>query len=298
MSAAFFGYVLIDVLTFGKEPSMAISILTLAAHELRASLRNLWFVFYALVFALLTLALSSLSLSGSGMFGFAGFGRTAASLINLVLLIVPLMGLTIGAQSLAGEREQGTLAYLLAQPVSRIEVLIGKLLGLGAALLAALLLGFGLAAALLAWQGGIVAVGQYALLVGFSLLLALVSLSLGLAISAWSRSSALAVGLALLAWLLLVFLGDLGLMGTAVVMKLDIHTLFAIALVNPLQVFKIATVYGLRATLEVLGPAGVYATRTYGAQLLPLLVGVLVLWVLVPVLAAYGRFRLDGGRLL
>lgn len=272
---------------------MAKSILTLVTHELRGSLRNLWFALYALVFALLALALSLLSLSGMGTFGFAGFGRTSASLINLVLLIVPLMGLTIGAQSLAGEREQGTLAYLLAQPVSRAEVLIGKLLGLSAALLAALLVGFGLAAALLAWQGGIVAVGQYSLLVGFSLLLALVSLSLGLAISAWSRSSALAIGLALLVWLLLVFLGDLGLMGTAVVMKLDIQTLFALTLANPLQVFKIATVYGLRTTLEVLGPAGVYATRTYGAQLVPLLVGVLVLWVVLPMLVAYARFRLE-----
>ncbi len=271
------------------------TVATLANYELRASLRNRWFLLYALVFALLAVTLSTLSLSGSGMFGFAGFGRTAASLINLVLLIVPLMGLTIGAQSLAAEREQGTLSYLLAQPVSRAEVLMGKLFGLGAALLAALLLGFGLAALLLAWQGGgLVEVGRYALLVGFSLLLALVSLSLGMALSAWSRSSALAVGLALLAWLMLVFLGDLGLMGTAVVMKLDIGTLFGLTLVNPLQVFKIATVYGLRATLEVLGPAGIYATRTFGPQLLPMLVGVLLVWIVVPMILAYTRFRLEG----
>jgi Cu-processing system permease protein len=273
---------------------MAKSIFTLANYELGASLRNRWFLLYALVFALLALTLSSLSLSGSGMFGFAGFGRTAASLINLVLLVVPLMGLTVGAQSLANEREQGTLAYLLAQPVGRAEILIGKFLGLSMALLAALLSGFGLAAALLAWQGGLVEAGRYSLLVGFSLLLALVSLSLGMAISAWSRSSALAVGLALLVWLLLVFLGDLGLMGTAIVMKLDIGTLFALTLVNPLQVFKIATVFGLRATLEVLGPAGIYATRAYGAQLLPLLVSVLGLWIVTPLTVAYIRFRLAG----
>lgn len=273
---------------------MGKTIFTLANYELRASLRNRWFLLYALVFALLAVALSTLSLSGSGMFGFAGFGRTAASLINLVLLIVPLMGLTIGAQALAAEREQGTLSYLLAQPVSRAEVLAGKLLGLGAALLAALLLGFGLAALLLAWQGGLVEVGRYGLLVGFSLLLALVSLSLGMALSAWSRSSALAVGLALLAWLMLVFLGDLGLMGTAVVMKMDIGTLFGLTLANPLQVFKIATVYGLRATLEVLGPAGIYATRTFETQLVPLLVSVLVAWIIVPMLLAYVRFRLEG----
>jgi Cu-processing system permease protein len=273
---------------------MITSILTLANYELRSSLRNRWFMLYALIFAVLAVALSSLSLSGAGMFGFAGFGRTAASLINLVLLIVPLMGLTIGAQSLAAEREQGTLAYLLAQPIGRAEVLIGKLLGLGAALLAALLLGFGLAAALIAWQGGLVEAGRYGLLVALSLLLALVSLSLGIAISAWSRSSSLATGLALFVWLALVFLGDLGLMGTAIVMKLDIGVLFSLSLINPLQVFKIATVNGLRASLEVLGPAGIYATRTYGDTLMLILTGVLTLWIILPMAAAYVRFRMEG----
>ncbi|MEZ4676419.1 MAG: ABC transporter permease [Caldilineaceae bacterium] len=246
-----------------------------------------------LAFAVLAVALSSLSLTGAGMFGFAGFGRTAASLINLVLLIVPLMGLTIGAHSLASEREKGTLAYLLAQPVSRAEVLWGKFVGLGTALLAALLLGFGLSAAVIAWQGGVVEVQQYISLVGFSLLLALVTLSLGIFLSAWSRSSALAVGLALFAWLALVFIGDLGLMSTTVAMKVKIQTLFGLALINPLQVFKIAAVNSLRASLEILGPAGIYATRTYGDALTTLLVSVLLLWVLVALGAAYLRFRVE-----
>ena len=270
------------------------TIATLAGYELHASLRNRWFALYAAAFALLAVALSSLSLSGAGMFGFAGFGRTAASLINLVLLIVPLMGLTVGAQSLAGERERGTLAYLLAQPVSRVEVLLGKLLGLGGALLAALLLGFGLSAAVIAWQGGAVESGRYVVLVLLSLLLALASLSLGIFISAWSRSGALAVGLALFVWLLLVFVGDLGLMGTAVAMKLHISTLFNLTLLNPLQVFKIATVNSLRASLEILGPAGIYATRTYGPVLNALLVAVLVGWVALPMAGAYVRVRLEG----
>ena len=269
------------------------TISTLAGYELHSSLRNRWFLLYALTFAVLAVTLSSLSLTGAGMFGFAGFGRTAASLINLVLLIVPLMGLTIGAQSLAVEREKGTLAYLLAQPVNRAEVLWGKFVGLGMALLAALLLGFGLSAAVIAWQGGIVEVQQFVALVGFSLLLALATLSIGIFLSAWSHSSALAVGLALFAWLTLVFIGDLGLMGTAVAMKVKIHTLFGLALINPLQVFKIAAVNSLRASLEILGPAGIYATRTYGDALTALLIGVLLPWVFLALGAAYVRFRVE-----
>ena len=95
---------------------------------------------YTLAFIGLALALSYMSLAGAGISGFAGFGRTAASLINLVLLIIPLMALTVGAQSLAHEAEQGTLAYLLAQPVTRAEVFAGKYLGLAMSLLASLAL--------------------------------------------------------------------------------------------------------------------------------------------------------------
>lgn len=265
----------------------------LAGYEFRASIRNRWFLLYALAFAGLAVALSALSLSGAGMLGFAGFGRTAAALINLVLLIVPLMGLTIGAQSLAGERERGTLAYLLAQPIGRGEVLLGKFAGLTAALLTALIAGFGLSAAVIAWQGGVVDAGQFLVLIGFALLLATASLSLGLLVSAFSRTSALGVGMALFTWLAFVFAGDLGLMGSAIVMKVRIQSLLAVALLNPLQLFKIGAVGALRSSLEILGPAGIYATRTFGAAL-PLLLGAaLILWIIIPLGAAYLRFRTE-----
>ncbi|MEZ4667593.1 MAG: hypothetical protein R3E39_06705 [Anaerolineae bacterium] len=82
-------------------------------------------------------------------------------------------------------------------------------------------------------------------------------------------------------------------MSTTVAMKVKIQTLFGLALINPLQVFKIAAVNSLRASLEILGPAGIYATRTYGDALTTLLVSVLLLWVLVALDAAYLRFRVE-----
>ena len=96
--------------------------------------------------------------------GLAGFGRTSASLINLVLLIVPLMGLTLGALSLAAEREKGTLLYLLAQPVNQLELLLGKFIGMSLALMATLTLGFGLTGLMIAANGGSSEVRTYLLL--------------------------------------------------------------------------------------------------------------------------------------
>lgn len=271
-------------------------VITLLKKEITDALNNRWFVLYAGAFTGLSLLLSWLSLSsgGLGYSGFASFGRTAASLINLVLLVVPLMALTIGAASLAGERERGTLGYLLAQPVNRAEVLLGKYLGLAVSLLGALALGFGLSALVIAWQGGQTDAGAFGLMAGFSFGLALGMLSLGFLISVLSRKAAVATGVALFVWLVLVFFGDLGLMGTSVAFELPIDTLFGLALINPLQVFKMAALLSINATLDVLGPAGIYAMQTYENSLTWLFLSALLAWIVVPLAAAYVIFRKRG----
>lgn len=273
------------------------NILTLAQKELRDSLRNRWFLLYTAAFISLTLALSALALSGSDIAGFAGFGRTAASLVNLVMLIVPLMALTTGAQSLAAEQERGSLVYLLAQPVNRAEVLLGKYLGLALALLAALTLGFGSSGLVIALSGGDTAEpGVYLQLVLLAFLLALVMLSVGFLISAFSRKASVAVGVSLFLWLVFVFFGDLGLMGAAVALKarLAIGELFALSLINPLQVFKMAAVLDIHTTLDILGPAGIYAVQTYRDSLMVFLVAILSAWAILSVLLAYVRFSTKG----
>ncbi|MGD2078422.1 MAG: ABC transporter permease subunit [Chloroflexota bacterium] len=270
------------------------NILTLTQKEIRDARSNRWFILFAVAFAGLALALAWLALSGVGTYGLAGFGRTGASLINLVLLIIPLMGLTLGALSLSGERERGTLLYLLTQPVSQAEVLLGKFFGLAVAILAALVLGFGLSGLLIAWQGGVTQATDFLGLVLLAFALALVSLSLGFLISSAVSKSATAIGLALFLWLVLVFFGDLGLMGTAIVLRLGVGELFTMALLNPLQLFKMAAILAIRGNLEVLGPAGIYALRTYGAQLMPMLLAILLGWTILPLGATYLILRRRG----
>lgn len=269
----------------------ALTIWTIARKELRDALHNRWFLLYTLAFVGLSLGLSYLAMSGSGIAGFAGFGRTAASLINLVLLIVPLMALTVGAQSLAGEHERKTMAYLLSQPLTRLEVYAGKYLGLMLSLLASLVLGFGISGLALALNDSGAADPQsYIVLVALAFVLSLVMLSVGFLISALTRRAGVAVGIGLFLWLTFVFLGDLGMMGTAVAMRMPIEGLFWMALANPLQVFKMAAILNINATLDVLGPAGIYAMQEYRGGLPLIFLGVLALWILVPGAVAYARF--------
>jgi Cu-processing system permease protein len=266
----------------------------IARKELRDAGRNRWLLLYGAAFAILSLALSWLGAPTFFTSGLAGFGRTTASLINLVLLLVPLIGLTLGALSLASERERGTLACLLAQPVSLPEVLLGKFLGLSAALFVALSIGFGVSGVAIAWFGGGGQVGDYLALVGLTFVLALAALSIGLLVSAAARSTAASAGAALFCWLALVVLGDLGIMASAITLKFGLATLLTAALVNPLQVFKLAAVLAVRGSADVLGPAGSYAMARFGSALWPMLAAILAAWVVVPLLLAGALLRRRG----
>lgn len=263
----------------------------IAIKEIRDSLRNRWFMLCTVGFAVLALALSYISLLGSGVTGFTGFGPTTAGLVNLVLLVVPLIGLTVGASSIASERENGTLRLLLSQPISATEVLLGKYLGLAAALIASLAIGFALSGAVMAVKAGGASASMFAMLIGHTFLLALSMLSVGMLLSVLTRKPAVATGLAVSLWLVAVLLGDLGLMGSAVMFRLGAPEMFHLAVANPLQAFKISTVLSINASLDTLGPAGIFAMRQYGQNLSLVLYSVLLAWTMIPLGAAAIFFR-------
>jgi Cu-processing system permease protein len=272
---------LTDSVRIPRPPTFVSTIATIAARELRDALRSRWFLLYTLAFAALGLGVSYASAASAGG-GMSGFGRTSAGLVNLVLLVVPLMALTAGANSIASERERGMLCYLLAQAVGRVEVLIGKFFGLAAALLASICLGFGVVAGVLAWQGAAARPGSLLQLTGLSVALAVAMLSVGLLLSTCARRTSVATGAAIFLWLALVFVSDLGLMAGAMTFKLPIEQLFALSLANPLHVFKMWSLQSVDASLDVLGPAGLYAQETYGRWLHVMFGASLALWTVIP----------------
>lgn len=265
---------------------------TIARRELREALRNKWLWFYALGFGALAFGLAQAGMSTAGYAGLGGFGRTAASLVNSLLLFVPLIGITVGAGVIAGERERGTLLYLLAQPVNRAEIFFGKALGAALAVIAALALGFGLAGLGLANDGGDPA--AFLALVGFAILLALASLGIGFVISTLTSKAATASGAAMIVWLALVFIGDLGLVGATMAFRPSPSGMLTLLLANPLQIFKLGAIYSLRSTLDTLGGAGQFAMLQFGNTLPILLVALLLGWTALTFSIAYGLFARKG----
>src|SRR5512134_4178040 len=92
-----------------------------ARYELLLAVRSRWLQIFAVVFAALALLVASSGYILSGGYGLQDFSRTAESLVQLVLLLVPLTALTFGALALTTERGGAELLY--SQPVPRAHIL-------------------------------------------------------------------------------------------------------------------------------------------------------------------------------
>jgi Cu-processing system permease protein len=263
-----------------------------AAREVREAMRSRWFVLASACFLVLSLGLSMLGLAGARRTGLAGFDRTTASLLNLALLFVPLVTLTLGGLGIAGEMEDHSLAMLLAQPITRLEAWAGKYLGLLAAVAAAILLGFGATGIIVGSTAGGGSPGAFLALVGLTLLLGASTLALGTLLSVALGSRARVIGAAFSAWLVLVYVSDLGTIGLAIARNLGPAQVFTLALLNPVEQARVLGTLALSDRLDVLGPVGLFGLDRFGAAgLVALLVGMLLSLTAAPLVLGYVRFR-------
>ncbi len=267
------------------------TVLSVARVELRDAIRNRWLWAMGIGFALLATALTLVGLDGARTVGAGGFGRTAASLVALAQMMVPLLGLTLGASSVAGARESGSLRFLLAHPVRRRDVLLGTSLGLVVATWVALLGGFGAAAVVSGLLGTPAPVPVVAGLTALSGLLSGTMIALGVAIGASSRRAATALGTAVFAWLVLVFIGDLGIMGSAIAVRMPVEVLFLSVAANPVEAYRLLAIPLFAGSLDVLGPAGSFAVTALDDRTAFLGIGVLVAWTVAAGAWAHRSFE-------
>ncbi|HSM36013.1 MAG TPA: ABC transporter permease subunit [Longimicrobiales bacterium] len=239
------------------------AVLTVAGRELRAALRGRLIASFGALFALLAVGIALAGLGGSGRVLVQDFTRTAASLLNLSIYLFPLLGLVLGAAAFSGGG--GDLELLVAQPIKRSTVLVGRLLGLLGAVSAVAFAGFGAAGLLVALRVGTAGLGSYALVAGASLLTAATGLGIGALLGILLRGGSAAVGWALAVWLYFAVLFDLALIGALQVLgdaRPGLGVAAALAL-NPVDALRAIALVRLDAEL-LLGPAGATLFGVYG----------------------------------
>jgi len=265
---------------------------SIAMHESKINVRNRWTTIFAIVFGVLVTSIAYFGLMTEGFSGMQGFTRTSASLLNLVLYLVPLVALTMGTLSFTGER--GSMELLFSQPLSRTEVLIGKLLGLFLSIAVATLLGFSVGGILVVAGNGPEGLLRYASMVGLSLLLAFAFLSLALLVATIAHRKARAIGVSLFLWFFFVLFYDL----LAIALTLFLRgeganlAIFVSIFGNPVDVVRVATLI-LLDNVTIFGAAGAAMLRFLGGAATALAVALagLLLWILVPLLISCGLMR-------
>jgi Cu-processing system permease protein len=266
-----------------------------AREEFRQALESRWLFGFTALLAALVLGLSFFGMAQSREVGFQGFARVTLSLMNLVLFIVPLTGLMLGVTSVTGG--SGALPLLLAQPVSRREVLAGKLVGLGGALTVAQLVGFGAGGVVVALSAGADQVRGFAVLTGLSIALGWLMVSTSLMIAVLRPDRLKAMSTALFLWLLLVVAYDLVVLGaTTLLGGLPLQRVLVPALLlNPVDIARVLTTLAVGSG-ALFGPTSAVLMKLSGTTA-GIGIGVLVLVVetIVPAAIAMWVFeRRDG----
>lgn len=262
----------------------------IAGKEFWDRIRNRWVLAVALVFTVFALVLAYFGGAQQGAVGFRSIEFTIANLVSLVIYLIPLIALVLGFDAVVGERERGSLDLLLSLPITRTELLLGKYLGLAAALAFSTVAGFGLVAVVLAAQLTPGALFHYAGFMLSSVLLGLAFLSLAVMISVFAGDRTRASGVVIALWFFFVLVFDLLLLGALVVTggRYGGAVFPYLLLLNPADVFRILNIFSLEDVRSLYGLATVFP-RTLAE---PWLLGLVMLaWIAAPLGIAAWRFR-------
>lgn len=277
-----------ELLSFLQHP-----ILLVAKKEIMDNIRNKWILLMTGIFAALTLLVSYFGSLGQG---WQELGLTIAGMMTLVQYLIPIIGLMLGYSAIVGEIERGSLNALLSFPLKRIEVLIGKFLGLGGVLSIALLVGFGIAGVVIGLNVSEVDVVQYLTFLLSSVLLGLVFVAISLLASSFFENRSTAMGMAVFLWFFFTMIWNLIIAGIAIASGGINEMLtngfpdwyYAVNIINPISA------YGTLVSLNV-GPVSaspiddILSTPEFYSSWL--MVMILLLWTILSLVLAYLFFK-------
>ncbi|WP_435347649.1 ABC transporter permease [Haloarchaeobius sp. HRN-SO-5] len=224
------------------------------------------------------------------LFGMAG----------IAILVVPLIALVAAYLSVAGERESGSLKFLLSYPNSRLDVVLGKLIARSAVVSAAILVAFVVGLGLGFYYFHTVDLVVYAGFVLMTLVFTLVYVSIAVGISAATSSRSRAMGAAIGTWFVLnVFWNAFPIQPRTIVQfvadQLGVEvantTLEFVSSLSPTAAYLIALDFVLQQN-PATGKGFQGATRPDAWFLEPwFMLVILAFWFTVPLALGYWRFE-------
>ena len=271
---------------------MASRVFTIIKKEYTESIRSRWLISFTVICFFLVIGLPFVVAYALGMMA-PGIETLIAGTTQVVFPFLPLIALPIGSAAIVGERDRHTLELLLAQPISRVNVYVGKFLGIFLAVSSAIVIGMGVAALIVMEVPNIKFF--YVILIAFGLTASM--LGIAFLISTLSKDRNMALGIALFFWFLFAVLIDMGFLSMIVTVAFEPVYMIPIVVANPLEIVRQVSLYALLVTKQMaanpiaLGQLGMAMAKVFGAEgILPFLYTSLISWILVPLIASFILF--------
>ncbi len=264
--------------------------LAIAHKEFKDGLRNRWLIATTLIFSIFACGLSWFGSASVGSIGFSSVANTVVSLSSLNVFLLPLIALLLTYGAIVGEDEDGTLLLLLTYPITRGQLLLGKLMGHTSILAVATVFGFGSAAIIIAVFADNIDLSEltraFTLFIISAILLGMVFIALAYLVSSWVSEKSKAAGLALVIWFFFVLIFDMGLLGLLVATQGQLHAdLFPyLLLLNPTDIFRLINLIGFES--QGSGLLSIASAQSF--SLLGLLLSMFA-WTFIPLGLAYYR---------
>ncbi|MBK8394142.1 MAG: ABC transporter permease subunit [Leptospiraceae bacterium] len=257
------------------------NLLQVAKFEFKENIRNKWIFAYAISFFLI----SSLLI----YFGGNESAKIIASLLSIILLLVPLFALLFGSTNFLDSLS--FMEVIFTRPISRFHYYTGKFLGLSFVLNLGYLLGVGIPVLLFTNpESKLLFLSIQLLVYGFLLNLIFLALSLLIAVLFLKREAVLSVCLAL--WFYLYLLYDLLMLGISVNFgeyPLEIPILI-LTCINPLDLVRIITILQMD-NAALLGFTSAFFQKFLGnTNGILLCISLLFIWTGIPFYLGYRLF--------
>ncbi|MCP4634192.1 MAG: ABC transporter permease subunit [candidate division Zixibacteria bacterium] len=267
-------------------------ILQIAKQDLKLNLRNKWILGISILFGILTLSIAYSGMVTSGYIGFQDFRRTGASIISLVLYLVPILALMMGTYTFVSYKDY--IDWIVTQPIARWKIIMGKYIGALVTLIISTASGFSIAGIVIAIQIGVEGSLRFMLVVLLALLLGAVFLSIAFLLTIIVKRRQSAVGLSILVWFFFVIFYDLLMMSSTLYLShstLKSSLLFGL-LFNPVDMIR-ATSLIVVGGESIFGAAGVVAVKQFGdiGTLVVLSLVIISVWTLLPLLISIKLFN-------
>ncbi len=260
-------------------------LLLIAYLDLKESIRANWFIIYSLVFGGLIALFFIAGITESQVMGFSGLSRLLLMYIQVTIVILPIFILITTVRSISGDRDSHILEYMLSFPISLQQYYWGKVFGRFITVFLPVFMAMIVAVVYGIFQGAEVPWGVLFLYTG--LLFSMSSAFLGIAffISSLVKSSEMALGIAFFVWIVLLAFIDIALIGLMLQNRMSEGLIIAIALLNPMEVFRVAAISLFDPELTVIGPVAFYILDLFSqgifvllSILYPIIIGIVFAW--------------------